>query len=153
MKKFKVFLLLFFISFAVGGFYSANAYTTSRSLTGLKADFMGEPHYIPDVIGRGGATPQAGVTKLNYGTQQWKMTIADDRTILVILTNQDGDSMSGNNWFSVIGTTNGFVDVPNGGGMASAPTSVTGHTFATAAKLGLPWVQAKVSSGTWIIDN
>ncbi len=153
MKKVKLFFTIFFITFAVGGFYSANAYTTSRSLTGLKADFLGEPHYIPNIIGRDGETPQEGVTKLDWGTQQWKMTIADDRTILVALTNQDGASMSGYSWYSVVGTTNGFVNIPNSDGLASAPTSITGNTFATAAKLGLPWVQAKVSSGTWIIDN
>ena len=38
-------------------------------------------------------------------------------------------------------------------GMISAPSSETGHTFAVAAKLSLPWVQAEVSSGTWVIDN
>ena len=153
MKKFKCFLLLFIATFVIGGFYSASAYTTSRSLVGLKADFLGEPHYIPDIIGRNGATPQAGVTKTNFSVQKWSMTIKDDRKILVAVTNQYGTVVSGNNWFTVNGTTGGLVDVPNSSGMISAPSSETGHTFAVAAKLSLPWVQAEVSSGTWVIDN
>lgn len=81
------------------------------------------------------------------------MTIKDDRKILVAVTNQYGTVMSGNNWFTVNGTTGGLVDVPNSSGMISAPSSETRHTFAVAAKLSLPWVQAEVSSGTWVIDN
>lgn len=36
--------------FAIGGFNFASAYTQSRSVSGLKADFFEESHYSPSIL-------------------------------------------------------------------------------------------------------
>lgn len=68
------------------------------------------------------------------------------------ITSEKGAILSGNAWKEINGSTNGFEDIPNKDGLISTPTATNGIKFAAAAKLALPWTQAEISSGTWIID-
>ena len=153
MKKPKIFILLFCISFIMGGTNIINAYTQTKSLKGLKADFLGQPHYIPDVIGRNGGKEEEGMTKTTFSIQKVNATIKDDRSVLFAVTDENGGVASGNNWQSILGTTDGYAELGNPNGQISAPTSMTGLKFAAASKLALPWTQAEFSSGTWVIDD
>ena len=45
MSKIKYLIALFCATLAIGGTGLVSAYTTAPSLNGLKADFLGNPHY------------------------------------------------------------------------------------------------------------
>lgn len=150
--KFKYFCLLFVFSFIFGGFYSVYAYKSSMSFNGLKADFLGQPHYMPDVIGRNGGAVESGMVKTTYSVQQWSIVTNDSRSILFAVADQDGNPVSGISWLSY-SNTGGLIDVCDSNCMMSLPTSETTMTFAVAAKLSLPWTQASVKTGLWVIDN
>ena len=150
--KFRSFCLLFMVSFIFGGFYSAYAYKNSMSFNGLKADYLRKPHYMPDVIGRNGGTVQSGIVKTTYSVQQWSIVTNGDRKILFAVSDQDGSPVSGITWLSY-SNTGGLIDVCDSNCMMSLPTSETTMKFAVAAKLALPWTQATVKTGLWVIDN
>lgn len=151
MKKIKIFLLVFVFTFIIGGFNLASAFTTSRNLSGLKADYLGSPHYTPDVIGRNG-TAKSGITKITYSKQKASLNVKDSRTILVTVANEKGEGMT-DTWLSVAGTTNGYATFKGSSSLMEGATADTGIKFAFAAKLAMPWTQAEVSSGTWVIDE
>ncbi len=148
MRNYKLLLIVFVCTFAIGGFNFASAYTQSRSVSGLKADFLGEPHYSPDVIGRNGSA-KAGITKNDDGAQGANLTISGSRTIGVAVSNEQGEIVT-ERWYSIDGSTNGNKKFGDATYLNSA-TAVTGVKFAFAAKLLAPWTQAQISSGTWII--
>ena len=148
MKKYKLLLIAFVCTFAIGGFNLVSAYSQSRSISGLKADFLGSPHYSPDVIGRDG-TAKSGISKNNDGAQGANITVKNNRTIGVAVSDESGSIVT-EKWYTITGTTNGDKTFGSTSYLNSG-TGVTGVKFAFAAKLLAPWTQAEIQSGTWII--
>lgn len=137
MKKVKLLLFLFVATFIIGGTNLVSAYTTAPSISGLKADFLGDPHYT------------SSYTKTTYSSQQVQVnSVANDRTIQLAEFTASGNGVSGYTWTTA--TTGSTINWTSSG--YQIPTSVSGSKYKIGAKLPYPWTQAQVTSGTWVLD-
>lgn len=137
MKKVKYLLALFCATLAIGGTGLVSAYTTAPSLNGLKADFLGDPHYT------------SSYTKTTWSSQQVQVaTTTGNREVQLAEFTADGQGVSGYVWIVFkTGVTKDWTS-----STYQIPTSVSGSQYKIGAKLQWPWVQTKVESGTWVLD-
>ncbi len=137
MKKVKYFLALFCATFIIGGTNLVSAYTTAPSLNGLKADFLGDPHYT------------SSYTKTTWSGQQVQVVkTTGNREVQLAEFTEDNKAVSGYVWIVFkTGVTKDWSD-----SAYQIPTEVSGSKYKIGAKLALPWVQTKVETGTWVLD-
>ena len=123
MKKLKLFLALFCATFVLGGTSLVSAYTTAPKLDGLKADFLGDPHYTKSY------------TKKTWSSQevQVKKTTGNREVQLAEFT-ESGKGVSGYVWIVFkTGVTKQWTS-----STYQMPTSVSGEKYKIGAKLALP---------------
>ena len=138
MKKIKVILALFCATFIIGGTNLVSAYTTAPKLDGLKADFLGDPHYTDSY------------EKLTWSTQEVQVVkTTGDREVQLAEFSEDGKTVSSYIWIVFkTGVTKEW-----GSGKYQIPTSSSGYKYKIGAKLQWPWFQTKVETGTWVLDR
>lgn len=137
MNQAKILLALFCATFVIGGTSLVSAYTTGIALNGLKADFLGDPHYTPSY------------TKQDWSPQQVQVTTTTgNREVQLAEFTESGKSVSGDIWIIFkSGVTKEWAD-----SSYQIPTSFSGEKYKIGAKLQWPWVQTKVEDGLWVLD-
>lgn len=137
MKKAKIFLALFCATFIIGGTNLVSAYTTAKSLNGLKADFLGDPHYTDSY------------NKTTWSSQEVQVVkTTGNREVQLAEFTESGESVSGYVWIVFkTGVTKEWTS-----SLYQIPTSESGSKYKIGAKLQWPWVQTKVETGTWVLD-